>query len=269
VDPLTAIDGWPGTVAAAAVVGDAGVVATRGPVDAPFALASVTKPLVAFAALVAVEEGTIGLDDPSGPPGATVRHLLAHASGLPFEPGGPIVPPGRRRTYSNVGFDVLGAHLAAQAAIEIADYVAAAVFEPLRMTSTALTGSPASGATSTVIDLARFANELLAPTLIAAATLAEATSPAFPGLAGVVPGIGRFDPCAWGLGFELKGAKVPHWTPPRASPGTFGHFGASGTFLWVDPVARLALVCLTDRPFGPWALDVWPPLGQSVLDRWQ
>ena len=114
------------------------------------------------------------------------------------------------------------------------------MFEPLRMAGTSLAGSPASGATSTVVDLARFANELLAPTLIAAATLAEATAPAFPGLAGVVPGIGRFDPCDWGLGFELKGAKVPHWTPPRASPGTFGHFGASGTFLWVDPIADLA-----------------------------
>jgi CubicO group peptidase (beta-lactamase class C family) len=49
------------------------------------------------------------------------------------------------------------------------------------------------------------------------------------------------------------------------SPGTFGHFGGAGTFMWVDPVADIALVALTDRDFGPWALDVWPSLSDAVL----
>jgi CubicO group peptidase (beta-lactamase class C family) len=49
------------------------------------------------------------------------------------------------------------------------------------------------------------------------------------------------------------------------SPETFGHFGGAGTFLWIDPVADIALVALTDRVFGPWALEVWPSFADSVL----
>jgi CubicO group peptidase (beta-lactamase class C family) len=49
------------------------------------------------------------------------------------------------------------------------------------------------------------------------------------------------------------------------SPATFGHFGGSGTFVWVDPVADLALVALTDREYGPWALDAWPAFSDAVL----
>ena len=97
------------------------------------------------------------------------------------------------------------------------------------------------------------------------ATLGEATSEQFPGLAGVVPGLGSYDPNPWGLGFELKGRKVPHWTAPEGSPRTFGHFGGSGTFLWVDPDARLACVVLTDREFGDWAPPLWSALSSAVL----
>ena len=80
----------------------------------------------------------------------------------------------------------------------------------------------------------------------------------FPGLAGVLPGIGRYDPLDWGLGFELKDAKDGHWSGSHTSPRAFGHFGGSGTFLWVDPEPRIACVCLTDREFGPWAKEAWP-----------
>ena len=88
---------------------------------------------------------------------------------------------------------------------------------------------------------------------------------AFPGLVGLLPGVGRFDPLDWGLGFELHDGKAPHWMPATSSARTFGHFGGSGTCLWVDPVAGVALVALTDREYGPWALEAWPPLGDSVL----
>lgn len=40
---------------------------------------------------------------------------------------------------------------------------------------------------------------------------------------------------AWGLGADLKGEKKVHWTPPNASPRTFGHAGASGCVVWHDP----------------------------------
>ncbi len=87
----------------------------------------------------------------------------------------------------------------------------------------------------------------------------------FPGLEGVLPGFGRQEPNDWGLGFELRDGKAPHWTGARNSPRTFGHFGRSGTFLWVDPDAGIALACLTDRPFGDWAVTAWPRLADAVL----
>ena len=84
-------------------------------------------------------------------------------------------------------------------------------------------------------------------------------------LVGVVPGVGRFDPCDWGLGPELHDGKAPHWMGATNSAATFGHFGGSGTFVWIDPVVDLGLVVLTDREFGTWALDAWPAFSDSVL----
>ncbi len=81
----------------------------------------------------------------------------------------------------------------------------------------------------------------------------------------MLPGLGRQEPNDWGLGFELKDAKRPHWTGSRNSPGTFGHFGGAGTFLWVDPEARVACAVLTNREFDEWALEVWPQLADAVL----
>jgi CubicO group peptidase (beta-lactamase class C family) len=106
---------------------------------------------------------------------------------------------------------------------------------------------------------------LLAPSLVAAETLAEATSVQFPGLIGVLPGFRRQEPNDWGLGFELRDGKSPHWTGTRNSPQTFGHFGRSGTFVWVDPEAEVALCCLTDLDFGDWAKTAWPALSDDVL----
>ena len=264
---LDALAAWPVDHAAGAVVDRTGVRETAGDTGWVTALASVTKPLFALACLVAVEEGTLALDQPAGPPGATVRHLLAHASGLPFEGETPLAAPGRRRIYSNTGFEVLGETLAAAAGMTAAGYLAEAVLGPLGMGATELRGSPAKDAWSSGADLARLAAELLAPTLVAAETLADATAEQFPGLAGVVPGLGSFDPNPWGLGFELKGAKSPHWTAPGGSPRTFGHFGGAGTFLWVDPDAGVACAVLTDREFGDWARDRWPDLSATVLSE--
>jgi CubicO group peptidase (beta-lactamase class C family) len=263
--PLLA--GWPADRAAAGVTDPAHTLATGGDPGWQTGIASVSKLLAGMAALVAVEEGAIELDEPAGPPGVTVRHLLAHAAGLAFDQDRVLARPGTRRTYSNAGIERLAAHLAARTGIAFGDYLREAVFAPLAMTGTALVGSPAHGVVSTVADLLRFARELLRPALIAPATLAEATRAQFPELAGVLPGVGRFDPNPWGLGFELRGGKHPHWTGRRNSPRTFGHFGGAGTFLWVDPQAGLGCVALTDREFGPWALDVWPTFSDAVLTR--
>ena len=256
---------WGTDRAALAVVGPDGTLATFGEDSRELPWASVTKPVIAYAILRAVEQGSISFDEPLGPPGSTVRHLLAHASGLPPDSRTPISPPARTRIYSNVGFDLLGELLAERAGLPLAEVVAQEVLEPLQMTSTKLAGSAAAGMHGSLRDLARFGRELLRPALVGSATLATATTVAFSGLAGVLPGLGRHDPLDWGLGFELRDSKRPHWTGTFNSPETFGHFGATGTFLWVDPVAGVALACLTDLAFGPWALEAWPAVSDAVL----
>jgi CubicO group peptidase (beta-lactamase class C family) len=264
VEALRQIDSWSSPFAAAAVVRADAVVATRGDTRRVVRLASVSKPISALAALVAAEEGVIDLDEPAGPPGSTVRHLLAHASGLPFDGTAPIAPPGRRRIYSNEGFAVLGAHLAARAEMPFAAYVRAAVGVPLGL-GLDPEGHPGAGMHACLDDVLALGRELLAPTLVAPETHAEMVSVQFPGLDGVLPDFGRFSPLDWGLGVEVKTTKQGHWTGSLTSPQTFGHFGGSGTFLWVDPVRGVACAALTTRGFGAWAKAAWPELSDAVL----
>lgn len=241
------------------------MLAARGDTTLAGDWASVTKIVTALAVLVAVEEETVALDEPAGPPGSTVRHLLAHASGLAYDREQVLAPPGRRRIYSNAGFEVLGRLVAERAGMRFDTYLAEAVLHPLGMAGARLDGSPAAGVTGTLADLVRLAGELMAPTVVSKATLALATSVAFPGLPGRLPGFDSQDPLDWGLGIEVRGSKSPHWTGRRNSPATFGHFGQSGSFLWVDPAAGVACAVLSGRDFGPWAKAAWPALADGVL----
>jgi CubicO group peptidase (beta-lactamase class C family) len=266
---LAAVDDWPVAAAAVAVVGPDGVLAAHGPTDRAFPLASVTKPLATLAVLVAVEEGALELSDPADEaliPGATLRHLLAHASGLAPEQPMRAFPPGVRRVYSNVGIELAGSLLETAVGMPFATYFDEAVVRPLGLRGTSLPGSPARDGIASVDDLARVMQEVLAPQgFLHPTTLADATSVQFPGLRGVVPGFGGQDPNDWGLGFEIRGNKSPHWTGRTNSPGTFGHFGQSGTMFWIDPVPGVGLVALTDRDFDKWAADAWPALADEVL----
>jgi CubicO group peptidase (beta-lactamase class C family) len=265
---LDAVADWPVTSVSAAVVGPSGVLASHGDTAHRFALASVTKPLVARAAQIAIEEGVVELDTPAGPAGSTVRHLLAHATGYSMNSPELMAEPGKRRVYSNYGFQVLAETVQAASGIEFTKYLTEAVFDPLGMSDTSLDGGSEGagfGATSTVADLAAFAGDLLRPVTVSEQMHSEATDVQFPGLVGVLPGFGVQRPNDWGLGFEIRDAKSPHWTGSANSGRTYGHFGQSGTFLWVDPEADVALVVLTDRNFGDWAYPLWPALSDEVL----
>jgi CubicO group peptidase (beta-lactamase class C family) len=273
MDAFRLVERWPvehATVGVVDIGAQSGEVTTTGPVRGVFAWASVTKMATALAVLVAVEEGTLHVDEPAGPPGSTVRHLLSHASGLGPGPGPPLAAPGTSRIYSNVGYVVLGSLLAERSGLSFADYLRHGVLEPLALSGATLDaaageGAPAAGMSGTVHDLLALGSEWAAPTLVSRATRDEATTEQFPGLAGVLPGFGRFDPCPWGLGVEIRGEKRPHWTGSANSTATFGHFGQSGSFLWVDPVAGVVCGGLGDRPFGPWATRAWPELSDAVL----
>jgi CubicO group peptidase (beta-lactamase class C family) len=270
---VSALDGiaswhetWQVPHAAAAVISADGVVDAFGELDREFPLASVTKLLTSYAVLVALEEEALALDDPAGPPGSTVRHLFAHTSGYGFESDAPAVTrPGSKRIYSNRGIEELAGHLTAVTGIEFGSYLHEAVLEPLGLKATQLRGSAAFAGVSTVGDLAVFARELLSPTLLGRPTLDAAVTVQFPGLPGILPGLGRFDPLDWGLGFERNFGRPKHWAGSVISRSAFGHFGASGTFLWVDPQAGLACVCLTDLAFDAWAKEAWPALTDAVL----
>lgn len=271
---LGALASWPVGVAAAGVLvrdpGGPGAPVLAGLAGVPDRVAdwaSVTKLCTALCVLVAVEERTLALDQPAGPPGSTVAHLLAHASGLSPDGGAVLASPGARRIYSNAGFELLGSLVGERAGMPFGRYLHEAVLDPLGMRDAGLPAgaSPAAGLRGTLRDLVALGRELLAPTVVHPTTLDRATAVAFPGLAGVLPGFGRQDPCDWGLGFEIRDAKRPHWTGSLCSPRTFGHFGQAGGFLWVDPDAGVACAALTDTSFGPWAAQAWPSLSDAVL----
>ncbi|MFI7481503.1 serine hydrolase domain-containing protein [Kocuria sp. M1R5S2] len=255
---------WPVGAAGVVVLDGDGVLASAGD-PGPFPWASVTKLLTALAVLSAADEGVVDLDEPAGPPGATVRHLLSHASGLSLEGEKVMAQPGRRRIYSNRGIELAAEHLERRTGRPFDEELAERVLGPLGVAGTRLRGSPAHGAHGPVRDLARLGRELLEPRRFPAALLRTATRTSFEGLAGVLPGFGRQDPNDWGLGFEIRGRKAPHWTSPDNAPTTFGHFGQSGSFLWVDPEHALACAAAGDTPFGPWAAEAWPRLATTVL----
>jgi CubicO group peptidase (beta-lactamase class C family) len=270
LDALGLLTDWPVANAAAAVIGPSGVLASHGDTERVFQLASVTKPMVARAAQVAIEEGVVDLDTAAGPPGSTIRHLLAHASGLAMNSDRVLAKPGTRRMYSNYGFTVLARTIERESEIEFGRYLSEAVCAPLAMAATRLDGGAAEagfGGTSTVADLSAFAGDLLRPSTVSAELHREATTVQFPGLDGVLPGYGVQRPNDWGLGFEIRDSKSPHWTGARNSVRTYGHFGQAGGFIWADPDVELALVALTDRDFGDWALDLWPAICDTVISE--
>ncbi len=173
---LDVIDSWPEEPSAAVVLlgvepaaaFPASVAETYGDPDRLFPFASITKLITALSVLVAVEEGIVDLDMPAGPPGSTVRHLLAHASGM--APDGNLVlePPGSRRIYSNRGYEILASSLAGQATMEFDRYLKEAVLDPLGMSHTSLEpeASAASGAKGSVSDLVQLVSELQSPSIV-------------------------------------------------------------------------------------------------------
>ena len=271
---LDQLESWPVATCAAALVRGDEVVDTWGPTTQAFPLASVTKLLTALAALVAHEEGTLDLDAEIWD-GATVADLLAHSAGVAADEPTRISSLRQRRTYSTAAYDLIAGAIAASARMPFDDYIFEAVFAPLGrqhrpFVSSAGAGGPFAGAAgaggvASVDDLVAIMQAWRSPILVDESTLGRARRPHVPELAGVLPGFGRHEPNPWGLGPEIRGNKTPHWTGLRNSPTTFGHFGQSGTMVWIDPVADTTLIALSDEPFGSWASAAWPALADAVL----
>jgi CubicO group peptidase (beta-lactamase class C family) len=52
---------------------------------------------------------------------------------------------------------------------------------------------------------------------------------------------------AWGGGFALRG---PAGFPALASSGSYGHPGATGCILWIDPVHDVVIAFVSNRHIG-------------------
>ncbi|WP_083603209.1 serine hydrolase domain-containing protein [Bowdeniella nasicola] len=250
------------------VVDRGGVIHTEGSVNTVFPFASVTKPLAVYAALIAVDRHMFDLDAPAGPrapEGATIRHLMAHASGLPFEAGYASQRPERHRVYSNVGIEIMGEQFEEATGVDIQTWTDEQVLTPLGVVDVEFDGSPAWGAKGSARCLAEIVREWLNPTLVSPEIFREATSTQFAGLDGVVPSYGRHKENAWGLGFEIHGQKDPHWMSTLHSPKAFGHFGRSGSFVWVDPDLGLAAVFLGEKPYDEEHHAKWTDLNGRIV----
>lgn len=157
--------------AVAAVDATGRVVWEQGDVGKVFPLASVTKIVTSLATLRAVEQGVFGLATPVGENAGrpySVAHLLSHSSGLAAEGKGQDFRdlPGRRRIYSNQGFDVLGKFVESQTGVPMTRWIDGQVAAPLGLRSTTVPRSPARSGFGNALDLTVLAEELLDPQLL-------------------------------------------------------------------------------------------------------
>ncbi|MHB8379910.1 MAG: serine hydrolase [Acidimicrobiales bacterium] len=251
------VDNWPGSPAFVVVrVRDGAIerIHEAGDVDEVRPWASVSKMAVALAFGVEVDWGFHSYSETVGPRGANFANLLSHSSGLGLEVGDPAVAIATKRVYSNYGVD--HAVRAVVGERPPADWLDDRVFQALGMTTTALVDRPSSGVHGSTTDMATLAVSWLRPDGVARETRDRLIRPYLPDLAGIVPGFGRFTPCPWGIGPEVRGDKE-HWMGdwPRES---FGHFGQSGSLMLLNADEGIGVVATSTEPFGPWAVNLWP-----------
>lgn len=209
---------------------------------------------IALAFGVEIDWGLHRFEESLGPRGATLANLLSHSSGLGAEEGDPFVDVATKRVYSNFGVDLAVASIVGDNTA--VNWLDNRVFRPFGMTSTVLEGRPSADVIGSTEDLATLAVAWLRPDGVAKETRNRIITPYLPQLDGIVPGFGRFSPCPWGLGPEIRGEKQ-HWMGDWP-PASFGHFGQSGSMILLNADEQIGLVATSTEPFGPWATKLWP-----------
>lgn len=245
---------------------------TWGDQDKVYPWMSVTKLVTSRTILGAVENGVLDLDQPlshlsgvSEPRPVSVADLLAHRSGLDYEKREFTRATHSRRVYSNSGYEILGELLSQRSGVSFTTWVAEMVFSPLGI-KRKMRGSPAWGMHGSLRELLAFAFEAACPRFLSRELFAAWSRSDGMVLPGVVPGYGFHRDNAWGLGCEIRATKDPHWTLPDSSPDTYGHFGQSGSFLWIDPAAHLGAVFLGQEPFGGLHKRLWVQLNRVLRE---
>jgi CubicO group peptidase (beta-lactamase class C family) len=216
--------------------------------------ASVSKMAVGLAFGVECDWDMHEYSETVGPRGANIANLLSHSSGLGLEEVDPFVDVGTKRIYSNVGIDYVVDAIMQDGTPQ--SWLNHRVFSGLGMDSTSLQGRPSSGVEGSTNDLATLAIAWLVPEVISRETRDRIIKPYMPELNGIVPGFGRFSPCPWGLGPEVRGHKE-HWMGDWPAT-SFGHFGQSGALMLLNADEGIGVVATSTEPFGGWAVELWP-----------
>ena len=309
-----------------AIIGERyfGFAAPDRPADADtlWPLASISKLYTAAAAMALVEAGEITLGTRAatilpdftlgGRDQITLRHLLTHTSGLPYESpqmasrleaqlsleemlreayaGDLLFAPGTNQVYSDYGIGLAGLICAKIAGLSFPELVRQTVIAPGGLVDTympppedvygriAEIDGPLAEGTAGAMYNSRYARDLAHP---AFGTIASARDLLTFGLL-FDPNRDRqlFSPVAtrtmitdqtgldfpdaltepmspavraWGIGFHVKGRMT---FPELASPEAFGHPGATGCLLLVDPTHDLALAYVSNRHLNT-SLDEW------------
>lgn len=240
--------GWP--AASSLIRAERQPLATDGPRTTSFAWASVSKMAVAALIGIRYQTGEVDLSETLGPDGATISHLLSHSSGLGPTRDSLRARVGAKRIYSTFGYELLVERLGGVAR------VVAMCQSELGLSSVESDGSAGGGLRGSLHDLEELAWAWLGHSALSRTTVATMTSVFLPSLAGVLPGFGSYDPCPWGLGPQVKGSQE-HWMGSVWPSDSFGHFGQSGSLLLIDPQHEIAVVALSTRDFGSWALETW------------
>jgi CubicO group peptidase (beta-lactamase class C family) len=229
-------------------------VAEAGDLEAVRPWASISKMVVSLAFGVESDWEMQRFDQRVGPPGSTLANLLSHSSGLGLEEGDPVVAVGTQRIYSNYGIDLAVESILGENTAD--NWLAQRIFRPFGMSSAALDGRPSSGVVGSTDDLAKLAVAWLRPDGIAEETRDHLITTYAPQLNGFVPGFGKFSPCPWGLGPEIRGDKQ-HWMGDWPAQ-SFGHFGQSGSLMLLNAEEQIGLVATGTEAFGKWATKLWP-----------
>lgn len=240
-------------------------------------------------------------EDPAGPDlwarEASAAELITSMTVLPIAE-----PPGQRVRYSNLGYWIAGFTAAGALGTDYATALREQVLAPLGLTDTFIApgdaiqdrlarrygaakfmngpygrqlASPSGGLFATARDLVRFASVFLGygsgsteKPFLSRPAIALMTTNQTGDLPGGIEGLGVWPVGSWGLGWQVKGASIPHWTGDLTSPASFCHPGQAGTLLWADPESGVACAILANRDlFTGWTATParWARLNNAIV----
>jgi CubicO group peptidase (beta-lactamase class C family) len=240
-----------------------------------YEFASVTKLITTHVIADGVQSGFGSFDDDviseELMSAATLADVLSHASGIRPE-GQPSIAPRTKRIYTNEAYDLAEKFFISMLGSGFDDENIGSIFEEGLNSSLATTitidGSCAKSASGTFDDLATFCREIREPQFLDPHIHSELTRVHCDGLEGIVPGWGNYANNTWGIGYEIKGTKHPHWMGTLSSPHTYGHFGQSGAFVMHDPVNNISIASVSSESFGPWAKIAWPHMIDQIFQQY-